>query len=346
MGDFKALRRGPVRIASVFIITLLFAVTASAYTIVLYGGRRIEIPSHFVVTAATLTYEAAPRIQITLAMSAIDVAATEKANNETPGSLFRRAPAGARELASRPAASLATRTITNRDLETSRRRRLESELAYETRRRQLGLPTLEESRRQAAAIPDLAGTELEQKLIAEKQSEEYWRARASVLRTEMAALDAELSSIRVRLDEMPPGSWIGAPIISRPFAPVISSGSVGGRHSFPGSARHRPVAFGTAHADPQLSGRVRLGDGAPRGQAFLNPGRGPGRRPTGGVFPATAIYGRIGPIGQPFDFSYERSALIIQFNELETARAGISARWRELEDEARRAGAPPGWLRR
>jgi hypothetical protein len=345
MGDFKALRRGPVRIASVFIITLLFAVTASAYTIVLYGGRRIEIPARFVVTAATLTYEAAPRIQITLAMSAIDVAATEKANNETPGSLFRRAPAGARELASRPAASLATRTITNRDLETSRRRRLASELAYETRRRQLGLPTLEESRRQAAAIPDLAGTELEQKLVAEKQSEEYWRARASVLRTEMAALDAELSSIRVRLDEMPSGSWIGAPIISRPFAPVISSGSVGGRHSFPGSARHRSLAFGTAPAAPQLSGRVRLGDGALRGQAFLNPWN-PGRRPMGGVFPATAIYGRIGPIGQPFDFSYERSELIIQFNELETARAGMSARWRELEDEARRAGAPPGWLRR
>ena len=31
--------------------------------------------------------------------------------------------------------------------------------------------------------------------------------------------------------------------------------------------------------------------------------------------------------------------------QLNAARAGLSARWRELEDEARRAGAPPGWLR-
>ncbi|HLO00916.1 MAG TPA: hypothetical protein VK208_20830, partial [Pyrinomonadaceae bacterium] len=47
----------------------------------------------------------------------------------------------------------------------------------------------------------------------------------------------------------------------------------------------------------------------------------------------------------PYDFSYDRNFLITRFNELAATRAGLSARWRELEDEARRAGAPPGWLR-
>jgi hypothetical protein len=37
--------------------------------------------------------------------------------------------------------------------------------------------------------------------------------------------------------------------------------------------------------------------------------------------------------------------LITRFNELAAARAALLARWRELEDEARRAGAQPGWLR-
>ena len=41
----------------------------------------------------------------------------------------------------------------------------------------------------------------------------------------------------------------------------------------------------------------------------------------------------------------ERSALVTRFNELGAARAGLNARWRELEEEARRAGAPPGRLR-
>jgi hypothetical protein len=83
---------------------------------------------------------------------------------------------------------------------------------------------------------------------------------------------------------------------------------------------------------------------------FLNPGTFPLRRPFGndrnGSFTAGAPYGQIGFIGQAYDYSYERGALIMQFNELAATRAGLNAAWRELEDEARRAGASPGWLRR
>ncbi|MCA1850460.1 MAG: hypothetical protein LC672_05295, partial [Acidobacteria bacterium] len=44
-------------------------------------------------------------------------------------------------------------------------------------------------------------------------------------------------------------------------------------------------------------------------------------------------------------FSYDRSVLAARLYEAEAERAALQARWRLLEEEARRAGALPGWLR-
>jgi hypothetical protein len=46
-----------------------------------------------------------------------------------------------------------------------------------------------------------------------------------------------------------------------------------------------------------------------------------------------------------YDNSFERASLMTELNQLLTQRAGLQGRWRELEDEARRSGAYPGWLR-
>ena len=79
------------RMLSISVLVLLVTASVSAYTIVMRDGRRLEIPSRFVVTPSTVTYEVQPGIQITLQMSTIDVAATEKANNEPIGAFLRRA---------------------------------------------------------------------------------------------------------------------------------------------------------------------------------------------------------------------------------------------------------------
>ena len=335
------------RICSLVTVTLFLTATVSAYTVVMRGGRRVEIPSSFVVTKKTLTYEVSPGVQITLAIAAIDVAATEKANNEAPGSLLARGQADARPL---HVLNSATRTITNRDLEPSVRRRRESEAAYELKRKQQGLPTLAESRSRVAAIPDLPGTELEQKLISERDSEAYWRARAAGLRTKMIALDAELSYVRARLDESSFSPFPGSSLSSFTILPSISFGNVGLGNVFRGRGVRRPHGLTRPRAGSQVAARVNFGSGLTRGQVFLNPGGfshrsgfGRGHR---GSFPVLMNYPQIGLIGQSYDLSYERSALITHFNELAAARAGLSARWRELEEEARRAGASPGWLRR
>lgn len=318
--------RATSRIVSVSLLTLLLMVSASAYTVVMRGGRRIEIPSNFVVTRTTLTYEVTPGIQITLQMAAINIAATERANRESPGSFLKRAElpsdtaSASLENAQSEVVPGRSRTITNSDLEPAKKRRRESEVAYESRRRQLGLPSVAESRRRDAFRRESIGRELEQTRIAGRETEHYWRGRASALRADMAAVDAELGYTRARLDEVSfsdPGG----------FTTLESNGPF--------------ISYG-----PQI-GRVDRRRGARRQRGIFNP------------FPRTGPYGdgypddpydpfpNVGPYGtqQPYDFTYERSALITRFNELAAIRAGLGARWRELEDEARRAGASPGWLR-
>jgi hypothetical protein len=355
-------------ILSVSAVIILLAGVTNAYTVIMHGGRRVEIPSRFVVTPATLTYEVAEGIQITLPMAAIDIPATEKANHELPGSLLGRAKRGAtlsslsNDDRKQEASSGARRTITNRDLETLRRRRLETETAYEKKRKQLGLPSMEEQRKLDAAAFDAVTMEFALKSITKLESEHYWRGRANALRTEMGALDAELNYLRTRLDEVP----FGAPLagLGGSFTSIggivgfgfRGSGNVGGRsfggfgggRSFNGQMTHRPNVYVAPGYGPQIRAHVGFGGAATRGQVFNNPGafrqarqmaRGGGAF---GVLPNVLVPGSL---VQGYDFSYERNELITRFNEIAAARAGLNARWRDLEEEARRAGVSPGWLR-
>ena len=129
---------------SVFLVALANA--AVAYTLVFRDGHRIEVSSVFTLTPTTFTCEVAPGINKTVQLILIDVGATERANNEAPGNFFKH---GAHSVAaaSSPPPRRAERTLTNRDLELIRQRRIESEKNYEQRRIELGLPSIEESRR-------------------------------------------------------------------------------------------------------------------------------------------------------------------------------------------------------
>src|SRR3984893_5312946 len=122
--------------AGVFI--LLLAGWASAYTVVLRGGKRIQIPAKFFVTRSVLSYEVSPGMNITLQLAAIDIAETERVNNEPAGSFARRIHEAAESQSTEPAREVrahSVRTITNGDLEAYRTERLENEKAYEQIRR-------------------------------------------------------------------------------------------------------------------------------------------------------------------------------------------------------------------
>ena len=187
---------------------LFLSATACAYTVVMRGGKRVEIPAQFAVTKTTITYEVSPGINVTLQMSAIDIPATGRANNELPGSLLKRAESGmsaARTNAGLQSSSTQEkrRIVTDRDLERFKRARLEGEAAYEKRRIESGLPSWEEYRRRAQQETESLWRELAERQSEGTQTESYWRERANELNSEIAATDAQIDFVRARLGERP-----------------------------------------------------------------------------------------------------------------------------------------------
>jgi hypothetical protein len=139
------------RVISMTLLIFVSWTIAGAYTIVFYGGKRVEIPDNFIVTSDAAIYETAPGVNISFRLKSIDILATERANNDSAGSFLRRI--GADRVQAPPsttATQKATRTITNRDLEPYERARVRSEATWDKRQKELGLPSLEETRREAA----------------------------------------------------------------------------------------------------------------------------------------------------------------------------------------------------
>src|SRR5947207_4895981 len=180
------------------VLLLVLAITANAYTLVFRDGRRIEIPSGFMLTKTTLTYEISPGFNKTMQLILIDVAATERANNEAPGSFFKHTEEPPIVVQTAPPA---TRTLTNRDLVAVRQRRIESERAYETRRKELSLPTVAETRRRQEEEGTALRAQIREENEGKAREESYWRGRARELRTEIATVDTQINYLRGRIGE-------------------------------------------------------------------------------------------------------------------------------------------------
>jgi hypothetical protein len=194
------------RVLVTALVLVFGAASASAYTIVMRDGRRVEIPNDFTVTNSTLTYEISNGIQVTVQLNTVDVTATERANGEAAGSFLLKETAAKRAVESAPQVRLpARRSITNAELEEYRRTRIQNEQAYEKSRRELGLPSMEDRRREAAAIQERT---LEQVRNMRKQQameqEAYWRSRVEVLRAQMQASGAQIGYDRPHVDDY---SW-------------------------------------------------------------------------------------------------------------------------------------------
>jgi hypothetical protein len=335
------------RVMVATLLALLLPVCASAYAVVMRGGHQVLIPDEFAVTQTTLTYESAPGIYVTLQMSSIDIAATERANGEPEGGLLKRAtrqPLPQAQPATASNAPRARKTLTNLDLEQTRLKRIESEAAYERRRKELGLPSREESERRREEEAVRAREMLNNSVAADAESESYWRARATALRNEIQVLDAEMSYVRARVAETPDTiSTVSYATLGSPVPFIFSTrGATGQPHmavNQSGGGNRLSLAQGVV-------GGVGFGGGQTRGRVFFRNSFGNFRR-RGFAQPCLFAPCAPGFVGTyPYNnSSYDRSDLIARLRDLGTARAGLSARWRQLEDEARRAGAQPGWLR-
>lgn len=366
----------------ILVLLLASSAAAHAYTIVLRSGEKVEIPDRFSTTATTLTYEVAPRINRTILLNSVDISATERANNETSGSLLLRSnqnsvkPNGVENSSaiSPRVASPKTQgrrpTLTNNDIEVMRERARANGRAYELQRRELPA----ESR---AAVVERNAAELQFMREVQAQSDEQraaaeslWRTRAARLREEFAELDAELNYRRARLAEAstssltslatPSTTLIGIP-------PVASSYNLGGVIFGSPNFGDSSTTITSRHSifGAQIGGRINLGGrssdgGRIRGSISLNGGYSRrdvrGARATqhsSSIHNGTTIYngyplGYITPFGgYPYQTygGYDIANMRERIRELEAARGRLIARRRLLEEEARRAGASPGWLR-
>lgn len=335
-----------VRVFLMVIFAVAMSIPAVAYTVVMRGGHSIEIPDNFVVTETTLTYETAPGLSVTLQMSSIDLIATEAANGEIAGSLLARVNRSTRLQSSPPASSTnarARKTLTNADLEPSRRARLESEAAYERRRVELGFPSRETTERLRQEEAAKAKEILAQTDAENSEAESYWRSRATALRNQIQVVNAEINYWRNRV---PDYSYFNSAVsfssfgggFAPPLFPAFTGGSVATRpvmNVLPGANRGvgpRPGGFSVGGAQ---------GHSWSFSNSFGTFGRRGFRRqcPFGPCFPT---YGFTYPAYQT---SYQSELAATRLIELEATRAGLLESWRQLEDEARRAGAQPGWLR-
>ncbi len=323
------------RLAAAVMLALVLPLAAEAYTIVMRSGRLVEIPNEFTISNGTLAYEVAEGLSVTLQVANVDIAATERANGEATGSLLRRAGARSQTQAkeenvarSNDEPRQAARTLTNRDFEKFRRAREAGEGDYERRRRELNLPSLDELRRRNEEETERLRARGGESERDERQTENYWRNRATALRTEINALDAEIAYLRQSFVETNNQFFTNsAAIFVNPypnFYPPVLGGGV------------------------QVYGRVGFGGGRTRGRVVFGGENIVNRYPTYPrrvilppvYYPNTFVY------GVPFNYSsYDQTLLRARLQEREAARANLHARWRSLEEEARRAGALPGWLR-
>jgi hypothetical protein len=321
------------RVSMLALALLVVSTTAQAYTIVLRGGKTVQVSNIVSFTTRTITYEVGTGFQVTLQLAAIDIAATERANGEAPGSFQSRIQSSLVQPPQDVASTAQTqrRTVTNRDLQSFAGKRREGEIAYERRRKELGLPSPEASRQRAIAENASMRARSEQQQAEQREGEAVWRERAVNLRSEIAATDAEISSIRQQLDSLPSNNLN----VVTGYDPYLG-GAYSGVSPYLVNPALQP-GFLTPQIGPALGGFGRVFS---RGPIFGGLARGI----YGGAGQYSGYYPSFG--GAPYDLSYERSALVTRLNELTGRRAGLAARWQALEESARRVGAMPGWLRR
>ena len=332
-------------------LSLLFVLTTQAYTLVTRDGRRTAIPDNFTLTQVALTYEAAPQLNVTVLLANVDIAATERANGEAAGSFLRRLRATAPRSAETPGENLLNvrKTLTNQDLEVYRRQRVAQEQAANRRRAASGLPSLEEESARLAAEAATrqkaqAATQLSDNSTSvddeEAQAEKYWRERAARWRAEAAEIEAQINYVRARVAETEDVSSNTTSIygFSTPlygFAiPSYGQPNLSLSQVRPGLPYNWGPGFNNLAPGTQVNPAVDLSANARAFQRAVRPA--PYYRYQYGGYIVT---------GRADAYSYETERLRARLDELYTTRAALNARWQVLSEEARRAGALPGWLR-
>lgn len=309
------------------LLLVSIAPLAQGYTLVLKSGRRLEV-SNVASAGPSVICQVSKDITINIQLASVDIAATDLANNEVKGSfLDHLTVVESPTITTQPSTTSVNKpVVTNEDLETYRQRRVDSERAYDAKQIELGLPTIREAQAQIAERTDNASLNSAAQNESTRSREQYWRERASQLRSEMSMTDEQIRLIQARLVESQNQILFGgfSTIGALPFVSTSRVSSNLGPNFVPG-----PHIIPQSNPVPN-SGRF----GRPRGTGAI---RGRQLGFSGTPFLAAPLLS--------YDDGSGNSALIAQLQQLQLQRARLQSLWRDLEEDARHQGAYPGWLR-
>ena len=260
------------RVLSLSVLVLFAASQAVGYTLVLRSGRRLQVSDNVIVSGQSVVCEMGNDVNLSFQLAAVDIAATERANHEAPGTFLRK---GTKASVVKPTVlggAPARPSVTNADLEVFRRRRIASEQAYEAQRKKLGLPSAEELRLRSNEQAEEASRTSQSLLARQETQEEYWRGRSSSLRSEISANEAQIQYLEDRLNELPNSG-------TNNFSGVSSFPVVIGSRTNVG-----PVFFPGPHVIPQVAPIYNpriIGGGRSRVRIVNRPYRYRGAQPFG-----------------------------------------------------------------
>ena len=253
-----------------------------------------------------------------------------------------------------------TRTVTNRDLEKFRQKRVEAEREYRENYEKLGFPSPEELERERDQSRNAAEESLLRQREERLETESDFRARARTLSTEIASIEAQINYV----NSLFPANQLPTDYFTGGIAPFgynrngrsnsIWRGDATGRVLLGGGG----VRFGGGILTPNpRSGFGNFPRPAPLGNNYRR-NRGFGNRAGIGVSIGGGNVNLRGRLGNNFRrghrrdkqffgyyapvvvdrYDYTQDELIIELRSLLQVRAGLYAEWQLLHEEAQRAG--------
>ena len=246
-----------------------------------------------------------------------------------------------------------TRTVTNRDLEKFRQKRVEAERQYRENYEKLGFPSPEELERRR----EQNRYETEETLL--RQREERLETESD-FRTQARALSAEIASIEAQINyvnSLFPANQAPTDYFTGGIAPFGYNRNGRSNSIWRGDATGRVFYGGGIYPPNPLSTFGNFRQTAPFGNNYRQ-NRGFGIRSgisisiRGGNVNVRGRFGNAYRRGyrrnnQLFGYyapvivdkyDYTQDELVVQLRSLHQVRAGLYAEWRLLHEEARRAG--------
>ena len=203
----------------------------------------------------------------------------------------------------------AAKTVTNADLEKFRQKRLQAERDYRENYRKRGMPSPQELERIEAERQRGLDEFARRAQTRRAENADEIRQRAAALKNEMISLDAQIAYLRGQTSNQRSSSYLGGTVLTSPYGVIVPGY---GRGGWGGGGGISPLPGVTINPFPH---RDRYGN-----RRFPPPFRG----------------GYVVPLITNGDA--EADELKLRLYQLEQVRAGLTAQWLELEDDARRAG--------